>query len=228
MMKMYQMIHFGGWRMEQLLLKEHPLFRRVPPDLLLELTDGAELCAIGRGETAYERHRFRRCLGILLTGRIQVRKESLLVSTLQAGDVFGAAALFNEQQDYPTTLTALEDCRLLLVPQEEVRKLVHCCGAFAEDYITYLSGRIRFLSSRLDTVSADRGESKLARYLLTAENGMGEVTLSATQLCQRIGVGRATLYRAFEELEEAGVIARTGKTIRIVDMNKLRSCCERI
>lgn len=214
--------------MEQRFLMEHPLFRRVPPDLLREMTAGSELCAIGRGETAYERHRFRRCLGILMTGRIRVRKESLVVSTLQAGDVFGAAALFNEQEDYPTTLTAMEDCRLLLVPQEEVRKLLYRCGAFAEDYVIYLSGRIRFLSSRLDTVSAERGESKLARYLLAAENGTGEVTLSAIQLCQRIGVGRATLYRAFEALETADAIVRSGKTIRIADVKKLRSFGERV
>lgn len=213
--------------MEQYFLLKHPLFRRVPPELLQELTGKSELCSIGRGETAYDRYRFRRCLGILLSGRIQVRKESLLLSTLQAGDVFGAAALFNEREDYPTTLSALEDCRLLLVPQEEIRSLVRRCGEFAEDYITYLSGRIRFLSSRLDTVTAERGESKLARYLLTAENGTGEVTLSATQLCQRIGVGRATLYRAFEALEEAGAIARSGKTIRIADVKTLRSCGER-
>lgn len=214
--------------MERHILMEHPLFRRVPPDLLQQLIAGAEPCSIGRGETIYERHHFRRCLGILLSGRLQVRKESLMVSTLQEGDVFGAAALFNEQEDYPTTLTALEDCRLLLISQEEIRMLVRRCGAFAEDYVTYLSGRIRFLSDRLDTVSADRGESKLARYLLAAENGGGEVTLSATQLCQRIGVGRATLYRAFEELENAGAITRSGKTIRIVGVEKLRSCCERV
>ena len=214
--------------MERRFLIEHPLFRRVPPELLEELMAGSEVCSVGRGETAYERHRFRRCLGILVAGRMQVRKESLLVSTLQAGDVFGAAALFNDREDYPTTLTALEDCRLLLVPQEEVRRLVHRCGEFSEDYITYLSGRIRFLSARLDAVSADRGESKLARYLLAAENGTGEVTISATQLCQRIGVGRATLYRAFEEMEKTGVITRNGKAIRILDMKKLRSCCERL
>lgn len=214
--------------MERKILWEHPLFRRVPHDRLEKLNAGSEILSIGRGGTAYEPHRFRRCLGVLLSGRLQVRREALLVSTLQAGDVFGAAALFNEQEEYPTTLTALEDCRLLLVPQEEIRVLLHDCGDFAEDYVTYLSGRIRFLSTRLDTVSADRGEGKLARYLLAAEKGTGAVTLSATQLCQRIGVGRATLYRAFEELEKAGLIARDGKTIRIVDVKKLRSCCERV
>lgn len=213
--------------MEQLTLNDHPLFQRVPPELLEKALEGAELLSVAKGETAYDRHRFRRCLGILLEGRLQVRKEALLISTLQCGDVFGAAALFNELDDYPTTLTALADCLLLLVPQESVRTLLCSCGSFAENYVTYLSGRIRFLSTRLDTVTADRGESKLARYLLAADGGAGEVTLSATQLCQRIGVGRATLYRAFESLEAEGAIARTGKTICILNVEKLRAFCER-
>ena len=213
--------------MEQFLLSEHPLFRRVPPELLTKLVSEADLLPVNKGETVYERHRFRRCLGLVLTGCIQVRRESLLVSNLGAGDLFGAAALFNEQEDYPTTLEALEDCRLLLISQEQIRSLVCQCGEFAEDYVTYLSGRIRFLSSRLDTVSAERGDAKLARYLLTEDEGAGEVTLSATRLCQELGVGRATLYRAFEDLEEAGAISRSGKTIRILDVNKLRVCCGR-
>ena len=211
--------------MGQFRLSEHPLFRRVPLELLDELLKEAELFPVSKGEKIYERHRFRRCLGVVLEGRVQVKRGSLLVSTLGAGDLFGAAALFNCQDDYPTTLEALDDCRLLLLSQEQVRALIGRCGDFAEDYVTYLSGRIRFLSSRLDAVSAERSDAKLARYLLTEDGGEGAVTLSATRLCQELGVGRATLYRAFEDLEEAGVIARSGKTIRILNENKLRACC---
>lgn len=211
--------------MEQDFLALCPLFRRIGPEQRPALLAEAELISVPRGETVYDRRRFRRCLGVLLEGTLQVRKESLLVSSLKEGDVFGAAALFNEEEGYPTTLTALSDCRLLLIPQETVRRLIATCGPFAEDYVAYLSGRIRFLSTRLDTLAADRGEGKLARYLLTADEGDG-VTLTATQLCQRIGVGRATLYRAFETLEGDGAIAREGKTIHIIDCQKLRSCCE--
>ena len=49
------------------------------------------------------------------------------------------------------------------------------------------------------------------------------LTLSATALCQRLGVGRATLYRAFETLEGAGAIAREGKTIRILSRDALKN-----
>lgn len=212
--------------MDRIALGQHPLFRRVEMERIADVLAGSDELSVRRGETVYDRRRFQRCLGILLDGKLQVRKDALLVSTLQEGDVFGAAALFNEGADYPTTLTALADCCVLLIPQELIRKLVCTCGAFAEDYVTYLSDRIRFLSTRLDAVSADSGESKLARYLLAADDGNG-VTTTATQLCQRIGVGRATLYRAFEALEEEGAIVREGKTIRMNDSEKLRAFCGR-
>ena len=207
-------------------LERHPLFQGVEPEQLNRMLSCADVTCISRGETVYDRLRFRRCLGVILEGALTVRKESLLVSTLRAGDIFGAAALFNEQEDYPTTLIARSDCRLLLIPQETVRQMIGAGGAFAENYVAYLSGRIRFLSDRLDTLSADGGEGKLASYLLSAANGDGTLKISATQLSQRIGVGRATLYRAFESLEQDEAIARNGKIIQILDVKKLHALCE--
>lgn len=206
--------------MELSFLEEHFLFRRTASELLSEILAASFEIRIERGQVVYDRSRFFRSLGILLEGELQVKKENLLISALRLGDVFGAAALFNEEGDYPTVLTAKTECRLLLIPEEKIRWLLGASKEFAEDYVSYLSGRIRFLSARLDTVSADRGESKLARYLLSADYG-GEITQSATQLCQRIGVGRATLYRAFELLEDEGIIRRDGKTICILDREKL-------
>lgn len=207
-------------------MSEHSLFRNVDKETLEKVLEQADELAVPHGETVYDRQRFRRCLGILLAGELHVRRETLMVSTLKAGDVFGAAALFNEQEEYPTTLYAQGDCRLLLLNEEMVRSLIRTCPAFAENYVVYLSGRIRFLSARLDAVSADRGEGKLARYLLTLP--AEDIKLSATQLCQIIGVGRATLYRAFETLERDGAIAREGKIIHTLNREKLRSCCERV
>ena len=208
-------------------LSAHPLFREVEPALLEEVLAGSERVSVPKGGTVYDPHRFRRCLGVLLSGEVEVRRESLLVARLRAGELFGAAALFGGGDAYPTTLTALTDCALVLIPQEGVARLVRESGAFAEGYVTYLSGRIRFLSGRLDTVSADGGAGKLARYLLTAADGEGRLTLSATQLCQRLGVGRATLYRAFDALERAGAARREGRSIIITDRGRLSALCKK-
>lgn len=200
--------------MDVTLPHSHPLFGRVEGALWEKTLTESDLVTVEKGTVVYGPHRFRRCLGVVLQGRVQVRRESLLMATLSAGDVFGAAALFTDSGDYPTTLTALTPCQALLIPQESIRRLLHECGPFAEDYTAYLSGRIQFLSQRLEAVSNPSAEGKLARYLLA--NGGDTLTLSATALCQRLGVGRATLYRAFEALEGAEAIAREGKTIRIL------------
>lgn len=205
-----------------------PLFRRVPEALWADTLEQSDLLQAEKGSVVYDRTRFRRCLGVVLRGRIQVRREALLMSTLEEGDVFGAAALFHGGEDYPTTLTALTaltGCEALLIPQESVRRLLRECGDFAEDYAVYLSGRIQFLSQRLEAVSSPSAQGKLAQYLLAAAGETGAVTLSATQLGQRLGMGRATLYRAFDALEQTGAIAREGKTIQVLDRSKLHLCC---
>lgn len=206
--------------MDMTVLRDHPLLGHVDEAMWAGTLEASDLLTVARGGVVYGPGRFRRCLGVVLRGRIEVRRESILMATLSAGDVFGAAALFNDSPDYPTTLTALSPCQTLLIPQERVRRLLRECPAFAEDYAAYLSGRIQFLSQRLEAVSAPSGPDKLTRYLLAS--GEDELTLSATQLCQRLGVGRATLYRAFEALERAGAIARDGKTIRILRRDALR------
>ena len=195
--------------------KGHPLFGRVSGELWQQTLEQSELLQVDKGGTVYQPKRFRRCLGMVLQGRVQVRREALLMSTLSAGDIFGAAALFTDREHYPTTLTALTPCQALLIPQDSVRRLLRESPPFAEDYAAYLSNRIQFLSARLEAVSTPSAQGKLARYLLAA--GDDTLTLSATQLCPRLGVGRATLYRAFEVLEESGAIVRSGKTIRIAD-----------
>lgn len=199
---------------------DHPLFARVDAQLWAGTLEECTLVHVGKGEVLYAPEQFHRCLGVILKGRVEVRREALLMTILTEGDVFGAAALFTDSDEYPTTLTALAPCRVLLIPQESLRRLIWACGAFAEDYAAYLSGRIQFLSQRLEAVSAPSAEGRLARYLLSAQEN-GSVTLSATQLCQRLGMGRATLYRAFNAMESAGTIAREGKTIRILRRKQL-------
>ncbi len=137
-------------------LRGHPLLGRIDPPLWAWTLEASDLLTVARGGVVYGPGRFRRCLGVVLRGRIEVRRESILMAALSAGDVFGAAALFNDSPDYPTTLTALSPCQTLLIPETRVRALLRQCPAFAEDYAAYLSGRIQFLSQRLEARSEER------------------------------------------------------------------------
>ena len=209
--------------MSDLPLPSGCLLDGVEPEPLERALSASLPIQCARGEVIYSPHDFRRCLGLILSGSVRVTKDTLIVSTLQTGDIFGAAALFSDCDEYATTLTALSDCSVLFLPQSTVLTLLRESPTFMERYVRYQSDRIRFLSRRLDTVSAGTAERRLAQFLLGMAEPSGTLRISATALCRTLGVSRATLYRAFEVLERDGAISRDGKNIRIADLKKLQS-----
>lgn len=201
-------------RSEISLLTAGPLFRGVSEELLQTLagTEGASLVRFDPGVVYSPRH-FRRSLGVVLSGQLQVTKGALAVSVLGPGDLFGAAALYSDEPEFASTVTAKGPSRCLMLEQPLVDRLLAEHSQIRENYLRYLTGRIRFLSGRLQALAQPGVEGKLARYLLAN----GGSSCPATELCQRLGVSRASLYRAFAVLEDSGLITRKGKTITIVD-----------
>ena len=189
----------------------------------LVLEDAA--CTLGvyeTGQTVYRPEQFSRCLGVLLSGGIRVTRDSLAISVLSPGELFGAAALFNDRPDYATTLTACALCRVVLLPQELVSRLMDTSSQIRDNYIRYLSGRIRFLSGRIRSLAAEGAEGKLKQHLLTTlAPGRTRLSCPATELAQRLGISRASLYRAFDTLEEQGLIRREGRSIVVPDLGAL-------
>lgn len=205
---------------EAALLTGGPLFQGVDPDLLRSLLEGAVRARFEPG-VVFSPQRFRRCLAVVLSGQLQVTKGSLAVSVLGPGDLFGAAALYNDEPEFASTITAKGPSVCLMLEQPLVDRLLAEQALIRENYLRYLTGRIRFLSGRLQALAQPGAEGKLARYLLAG--GGGTVTCPATELCQRLGISRASLYRAFSALEESGLIAREGKTITVVDPTGLET-----
>lgn len=178
------------------------------------------------GAVVYDPDHFQRCLGVVLEGQLQVTKGGLSVSILEPGEVFGAAALYSDAPSFATTITARKDSRCLLLPQSLVDQLIAKDAAFRERYLRYLTGRIHFLSGRLDSLAQHGAEGKLGRYLLSNRDEADSLTCSATDLARRLGLSRASLYRAFEVLEGGNLIRRTGKTISIPDPAALEAVCD--
>ncbi len=207
------------------LAAESVFFRDLPAEELDRwLNDPRCIPAVyPRRAAIYTPRQFQRCLGLLLSGTVQVNKGVLIVSVLGPGALFGAAALFGKAEDYASTLTARSPCRVLLFPQALVEERLAACPAAARSYIAYLSDRIRFLTGKIDGLTAGSAGRKLAQYLLAQpEGGPVELDCPATVLAKRLHVSRASLYRAFDALTAAGAVERTGRTIRLLDPDLLR------
>lgn len=180
--------------------------------------------SFARGAVIFDPERFTKQLGILLSGRVRVAKQGMVVSELRTGDLFGAAALFNDEERYVSTLTARTRCEILFLSQAEVQRLMERDGRIQRSYIRYLSGRIRFLSDKIDALIEGSGERKLTAYLLGQMDADGRVDpgCSMTELAARLNMGRASLYRELQKLEERGALTRSGKAILIQKPELLR------
>lgn len=203
-------------QVSQELIRSSFLLRDVPQEGVEYFLNQGEAEQAGRGEVLYSPSGFRRCLGLVIGGKVRVTRGELFVAVLSKGDWFGAAALFNERAEYPSTLTALSECNVLFFSQDAVSRLIHDWPVAGENYVRYLSERIGFLSDRLNSLAAGGAEGKVEQFLLHSADKDGLVTVSATLIAQALGLGRASIYRAFDTLEEKGVISRDGKTIRVI------------
>ena len=102
------------------------------------------------------------------------------------------------------------------VDQELLDRLLGEEALLRRNYLTYLTGRIRFLNARLGSLAVGDTEGRVVRYLLSSLS-YGAVECSASGLARQLGISRASVYRAFQDLEQAGLIRREGRAILVPD-----------
>lgn len=184
---------------------------------------GCERRSYGKGAVIYSPDSFRRELGIILRGDLTVTKGALTVSRLGPGDLFGAAALYTDEERYVSTLTARTGSEVLFLSQEAVSRLIDSSALIRENYLRYLAQRIRFLSAKVDSLSGGSGQRKLTAYILRNADSRGILTVrSMTELASTLGIGRASLYRELAKLAGTGLIEHSGKTITLLKPELLK------
>lgn len=215
----------------ELVLKTE-LFRGSPPGVLTRILAVSDCTAAAyeKNDVVYDKTNFSRSLGIVLEGRLRVTKENadkrpIVMSTLQRGAMFGAAALFNSEPEYATKITAIEHSRVLFLPQRLIKRMIEREPEIAENYIRYLSERILFLNRKIYFLTAGTAEQRLAGFLLDnlAVGEFSEMPMPMHRLADALNMSRASLYRAFDELTASGAVSKQGKLVCINNVELLKN-----
>ena len=206
------------------LVMKTELFRGSPRSVLMRILAVSD-CTVGeysKNDIVFSKTSFTRSLGIVLGGKLRVIKENadkrpIVMSTLQSGSLFGAAALFNSQGEYVTQITAIEHSRILFLPQRLLKRMIEREPEIAENYIRYLSERILFLNRKIYFLTAGTAEQRLASFLLDnlSEGEYSEMPMPMHRLADALNMSRASLYRAFDLLIESGAVSKQGKLVCI-------------
>lgn len=214
------------------LVSKTELFRGSPPSVLARILAVSDCTAAEyeKNEVVYDKTNFYRSLGIVLEGRLRVTKENadkrpIVMSTLQRGAMFGAAALFNSEPEYATKVTAIERSRVLFLPQRLIKRMIEREPDIAENYIRYLSERILFLNRKIYFLTAGTAEQRLAGFLLDnlAVGEFSEMPMTMHRLADALNMSRASLYRAFDELTASGAVSKQGKLVCINNAELLKN-----
>lgn len=176
-----------------------------------------------KGAVVYGDSAFRHAVGLIVSGSVAVHAPegehgALLMNRLGAGQLFGAAAVFGAEDVYVSHITAEEKTSILFLTQETLCAWLREFPTLAENYIHFLSGRIRFLNRKLAVLTTGSAEARLYHYLLDRadENGVVEPMPSMVELAHTLHIGRSSLYRSMEALQAEGVLAREGRRYRLV------------
>ncbi|MBR7099516.1 MAG: Crp/Fnr family transcriptional regulator, partial [Clostridia bacterium] len=101
--------------------------------------------------------------------------------------------------------------------KQAVNHLLETNERFRENYIGFLSSRIRFLNRKIAYLTAGSAERRLALYLLSLGAGEVELKESIAALSDLLNLGRASLYRAFDKLCEDGYLLKNGRRLTILN-----------
>ena len=176
----------------------------------LHVLDGDEVSSNGLG------------LFLIVSGSVLVFRKGngqpVLLQRLEKGKVFGAATLFGNESEDVTMLRSDGSASVFFLPIALITELIRENSDFALSYISFLSGKIRFLNRRMSELSAPSVNQKLAAFLLREENGIAQTKV---KLAAALGIGRASLYRSLDELSAMGLISVEGKSVTVIDPDGL-------
>ena len=202
---------------KQFLFENFFLFKDIDDKIIDKLLtyDGIKEESFKQGETMQNNINSSK-LGIIIKGKAVIKSgdDGVIIRKLDKNDIYGAAALFDTPK-YLTVVKCTSDCTVITMTKEFIENCIKENTKIATNYIEFLAKRISFLNSKINAYTAKSAENKLYAYLLQQPIINGEIDLSVdmSTIAKMIGIGRATLYRAFEKLEQNGTITKNDKKI---------------
>ena len=155
-------------------------------------------------------------------------KESI-VRLAKPGDTVGHRSLFSEEP-YKATATAVQDTKVCFYDKKYIQKLVSEEPTIAYNIINALGRDLGAAEHRLTSFSQKNVRERLAELLLVLKEGYGEsigdrtrlnIKLTREEMASIIGTASETLIRFFTEFKNEGLIEQEGKTIFILNEERL-------
>ena len=174
-----------------------------------------------KGEIIYTTDKFSNSLGFICRGKafaVTNSGQELFMNSFGEGSCFGAAALFGGGENYVSTIIAKTDTEVLFISEDTLNSIFTSFPKTSINYISFLSDKVRFLNKKLSMLSCSNADETVLNYLSSVRDSEGYALIpkNMTLFSKMLGIGRASLYRSIDKLEENGKILRENNKIKVI------------
>ncbi len=217
-------------------LMQIPLLNGLSAGEIARFARGVREVKIGKGTVLF--HRGDACQGFhfVIDGQVKLAFTSSdghekVIEILRPGQTFGEAVMFMDKP-YVVMAQALTECTLLHVSKNVVFEEMAHEPAFCRKIIAGLAQRLHHLVADVEAYSLRNGRDRIIGYLLREDEMNGEASphgrvsirlpTSKGTIASRLNLTQEHFSRVLHELIDAGLIEVEGRTIHVVDIEKLR------
>ncbi len=209
-------------------IKNCPMFAGTTEEDLAFLERISRLRQYEKGELLFSEGEKALGFYVVASGKVKIYKLSAegkerILHIVHPGGTFAEAAIFGDG-NYPAYAEPLEKSQLIFFPKREFLQLLHEHSQIAINMIAGLSRFLRQFAMQLEELTFKDVPARLARYLLELagpREGRFDLPISKSQIASNLGTVSETLSRTFRKLSEDALIEVNGKSITILDRDRL-------
>jgi CRP/FNR family transcriptional regulator len=216
----------------RMILKHCPMFAGVTSEELEALLLVAKARDHEKGELLFSEGDDASGFYVIAAGKVKIYKLSpegkeRILHIVHPVATFAEAAIFGNGL-YPAYAEPLEKSRLIFFPKGEFLDLLQRQGRIAINMIGGLSRFLRQFATQVEELTFKDVPARLARYILdlAGEAGQVQLPISKSQLASNLGTVSETLSRTLRKLSDDDLIRVQGKSIEILDADRLIDLAE--
>lgn len=208
-----------------------PLFKGLNQDELGDLLSGLHYQVKKYPEEQMIAQAGEECQSLMIVTKGSVRGEmidpsgkAIKIEDIEPPRPLAVAFIFGQNNTFPVNIVANNDVEIFKLPKLEMVKLLQKSTVFLYNYMDMVANRAQFLSDKIRFLSFQTIKGKIAHYLLQLARPIeGEIILPKSQeeLAMLFGVTRPSLGRAIREMHNDGLIEAKGKSVKILNRQKL-------
>jgi CRP-like cAMP-binding protein len=161
--------------------------------------------------------------------RIALNGREQIVNVMGAGQHFNTVPIF-DHGPCPVNVQAITDVDLLVLPIDDMRRLVVEHPPLAMALLREFAGRLRHMVNLIDNIALHSVQGRLAQLLLNraiaSEQGEVVAPLTQAEMAAMIGTVREMVSRTLHQFEAQGLIRIERGAIAICDREGLAACAE--